>query len=69
MAYPLARLVWGLILQREATSAELDQVRWPILMSTGKLHKATGYRFWHTALEALTAFANSAYLYKDPISR
>ena len=35
-------------------------------MSTGKLHKATGYRFWHTALESLTAFANSTYLYKDP---
>ena len=35
-------------------------------MSTGKLHKATGYRFWHTGLESLTAFANSGYFYKDP---
>ena len=66
MAYPLVQLCWGLRLQREASAAGLDEVRWPILMSTGKLHKATGYRFWHTALESLTAFANSAYLYKDP---
>ena len=66
MAYPLVKLCWGLRLQREASAAGLDEVRWPILMSTGKLHKATGYRFWHTALESLTAFANSAYLYKDP---
>lgn len=66
LAYPLARLSWELHLQRDATSGGLDLVRWPILMSTGKLHKAIGYRFWHTALDALTAFANSAYLYKDP---
>ena len=67
LAYPLVRLCWGLRLQREASAAGLDEVRWPILMSTGKLHKATGYRFWHTALESLTAFVNSAYLYKDPV--
>ena len=66
MAYPLARLSWQLRLQRDATSGGLDLVRWPILMSTGKLHRTTGYRFWHTGLDALTAFANSAYLYKDP---
>jgi len=66
LAYPLVQLCCGLHLQRDATSSGLDLVRWPILMSTGKLHKITGYRFWHTALESLTAFANSAYLYKDP---
>lgn len=66
LAYPIARLSWELHLQRDATSVGLDLVRWPILMSTGKLRKATGYRFWHTALDALTAFANSAYLYKGP---
>ena len=66
LAYPAAQLSWELHLQRDATSRGLDLVRWPILMSTGKLHRATGYRFWHTALDALTAFANSAYLYKDP---
>ncbi|MBC8280622.1 MAG: NAD-dependent epimerase/dehydratase family protein [Chloroflexi bacterium] len=66
LAYPLVQLSRGLHLQREATPKHLDQVRWPILMSTGKLHQATGYRFYHTALESLTAFANSTYLYKDP---
>ena len=66
LAYPLAQLSWQLHLQREATSGGLDLVRWPILMSTGKLHKTIGYRFWHTGLDALTAFANSVYLYKDP---
>mgnify|MGYP003754571359 CR=1 FL=1 len=68
MAYPLVRLFWGLRSQMGLTSTGLDQVRWPILMSTSKLHKATGYRFWHTALDALTASTNSAYLYKDGIS-
>lgn len=66
LVYPLAQLSWELHLQRDATSSGLDLVRWPILMSTGKLHQATGYRFWHTALDALTAFANSEYIYKDP---
>jgi UDP-glucose 4-epimerase len=68
LVYPLVRLCWGLRLQRDATTQGLDQVRWPILMSTGKLHKATGYRFWHTALESLTAFTNSTYLYNDFVS-
>ena len=67
LAYPLAQLSWQLHLQRDGTACVLDLVRWPILMGTGKLHKATGYRFWHTALDALTAFANSTYLYKDPV--
>ncbi|MDA1127496.1 MAG: NAD-dependent epimerase/dehydratase family protein [Chloroflexi bacterium] len=66
LAYPMAQLSWELHLQRDATSQGLDMARWPIIMSTGKLHKTIGYRFWHTGLDALTAFANSAYLYKDP---
>ena len=67
LAYPLAQLSWQLRLQRDGTARGLDLARWPILMGTGKLHQATGYRFWHTALDALTAFANSTYLYKDPV--
>ena len=67
LAYPLAQLSWKLHLQRDSTASSLDLVRWPILMGTGKLHKATGYRFWHTALDAMTAFANSTYLYRDPV--
>ena len=66
LAYPLMKVCSGLHLQRDATATSLDHVRWPILMSTGKLHQATGYRFFHTSMESLTAFANSTYLYKDP---
>ena len=66
MAYPLAQMSWDFHVQRDATAGALDLIRWPMLMSTGKLHQATGYRFWHTSLEALTAFANSNYLYKEP---
>ena len=65
IVYPLVKFFRGIRFRKDLTPSELDQVRWPILMSTGKLHKATGYRFWHTALDALTAFANSSYLYKD----
>lgn len=67
LAYPLVQICQRLRLHREASSDTLDQARWPILMSTGKLHKATGYRFLHTGLESLAAFTNSAYLYKDPL--
>ncbi len=65
LAYPLAQLTWNLHLQRESTASGLDLIRYPILLSTAKLHWATGYRFWHTSLEALTAYANSSYLYKE----
>ena len=33
--------------------------RWPVIMSTSKLRRATGYRFLHTGMEAVAAFANS----------
>ena len=68
LAYPMARLAWDLRLQHEATPGALDLVRWPILLSNARLHQTTGYRFWHTAQEALTAFANANYLYRDPVS-
>ena len=33
--------------------------KWPVIMSTGKLKRATGYRFRHTGLDAVSAFASS----------
>ncbi|MCH7605645.1 MAG: NAD-dependent epimerase/dehydratase family protein [Chloroflexi bacterium] len=66
LAYPLVQLTWNLRIQRDSTACGLDLVRYPIVVSTGKLNQATGYRFWHTSLEALTAFANSSLLYKEP---
>jgi len=65
LAYGLAQLSWNLHLQRESTACGLDLVRYPMVLSTGKLHQATGYRFWHTSMETLSAFANSSMLYQD----
>lgn len=59
LVYPLAQLTWNLRLQRDSTGSGLDLVRYPMVLSTGKLTQATGYRFRHTSLETLTSFANS----------
>jgi len=66
LAFGLVQLTWNLHIQRESTASGLDLVRYPIVLSTGKLHQVTGYRFWHTSLETLSAFANSSFLYKEP---
>ena len=65
MAYPAARWAWDLGLPPTAAAAGLDMIRWPILLSTAKLHQSTGYQFWHTSMEALSAFANSQSLPGD----
>ena len=59
LAYPLVQMTWNLHLQRYSGAAALNLVRYPIVMSTGTLRQATGYRFWHTSMETLTAYANS----------
>jgi UDP-glucose 4-epimerase len=59
LAYPLVQLTWVLGIQRESTANGLNLVRYPMLMSTGQLKKATGYRFQYTSQEALAAYANS----------
>ena len=55
---PIARLlnrtVGGI-----AAADDHGLTRWPVVMSTGKLRRTTGYRFRHTCLDALAAFANS----------
>lgn len=65
-AYPLAQLTWELGLQRDSSSCGLDFIRYPLVMDTGGLRRATGYRLWHTSLETLTSFTNSSLLYKEP---
>jgi len=65
LAYGLVQASWNLHIQRESTACGLDLVRYPMVLSTGKLNKATGYRYWHTSLETLSAFANSSLLYQD----
>ena len=32
--------------------------RWPLIMSTGKLKRVTGYHFRHSALDAVTSLVN-----------
>jgi UDP-glucose 4-epimerase len=59
LAYPLVQMAWNLHLQRYSPASALNLVRYPIVMSTGTLRQATGYRFWHTSMETLTAYANS----------
>ena len=53
IAYPLKRLTGG---SSVAHSHNLD--RWPIIMSTSRLQRETGYRFRHTASQALTALTS-----------
>ena len=65
LAYPLVRLTWNLRLQRDSTAAGLNLVRYPMVISTGTLKQATGYRFWHTSMDALKSYANSNLLFKD----
>lgn len=65
LAYPLVQLTWNLRIQNESSAAGLDLVRYPIVLSTSKLRQATGYRFRHTAEEALTAYANSRLAYNE----
>ena len=62
LAYPLVQMAWNLHLQRESTASGLNLVRYPIVLSTGTLRQATGYKFWHTSMETLTAYANSSLL-------
>jgi len=67
LAYPLVQLTWDLGIQRDSTASGLDLVRYPIVIDSGRLRQVTGYQFWHTSLETLTAFANSCLLVKEVI--
>ncbi len=54
LAQPINRLT-----SRSAGVSDPGLPRWPVLMSTGKLRRATGYRFRHIGMDAVKAFANS----------
>ena len=59
LARPMARFLYDPHFQIEPTSSALNFVRYPVVMGTGKLRQATGYRYWHTSREALVSYANS----------
>ena len=53
IVYPLKRLTGGALV---AYSHYLD--RWPVIMSTAKLNRATGYRYRHSALDAVESLVS-----------
>ena len=56
VVYPLVQLAWTLGVQKEAPAVGLDFVRYPVVVSTAKLKKETGFRFLHSSEEALLAY-------------
>jgi UDP-glucose 4-epimerase len=62
LAYPLVGMTWNMKMQGRRNSAELDLLRFPLLLSTAKLREATGYQIHYTSLETLTSFVNGVLL-------
>ena len=56
IAFPLTRMAWRLGIQKDSPAAGLDFVRYPLVLSTGKLKKETGFRFRYTSEDALMAY-------------
>ena len=59
---PLKRLTGGAFV---AYSHSLD--RWPVIMSTAKLHRATGYCYRRTALEAVACLVSYNHEFEDSL--
>lgn len=59
LAYALTQLSWQLGIQKDSPAVGLDFVRYPIIISTGKLKGVTGYRFRYTSEEALASFTSN----------
>ena len=64
-AFPLVDATWNFGVQKEASSDGLNFVRHPVIIATGKLKRATGYKFRYTAREVVTAFAASNLLLRQ----
>lgn len=56
LAYLATDMSWNLGIQEDSPAAGLDFVRYPIIVSTGKLKKETGFQFFYTAEDALMAY-------------
>ena len=59
IAYPLTQIAWKLGVQKDSPAAGLDFVRYPMVISTAKLKKETGFQFHFTSEEALTAYIST----------
>ena len=62
LGFPAVAMTWRMGLQSRRNTAELDLLRYPLLLSTGKLREATGYQINYTSLETLTSFVNGVLL-------
>lgn len=58
LAYTATQLSWKFGLQKEASAVALDFVRYPMVMSTGRLRKETGFRFRYSSREALMEYVS-----------
>lgn len=59
IAYPLVAVTWKFGLQSSAPAEGLDLIRYPMILSTGKLKQATNFQFHYTSEEALISYASS----------
>ncbi len=65
LAFPVVNATWKFGVQKESSSDALDFVRHPVVVATGKLKQATGYKFRYTAREAITSYASSNILLRQ----
>ena len=56
MAYGLVETAWKLRIQKDSPSVGLDFVRYPVIMSTAKLKRDTGFRFTYSSTDALMSY-------------
>jgi UDP-glucose 4-epimerase len=56
---PVMRISWALHLQNDSPYAGLEFIKYPPVVSTGKLLKETGFRFQYTTEEALSSFLST----------
>ena len=60
IAYPMTQLAWALGLQKDSPAVGLDLIRYPIVLSTGKIWSETDYRFQFTSEDALMSFVSAS---------
>lgn len=58
LAYTATHLSWKFGIQKEAPAGALDFVRYPMVMSTGRLRRETGFRPRYSSREALMEYVS-----------
>jgi UDP-glucose 4-epimerase len=56
---PLISVSWALHIQRKSPAGGLEYMKYPIIVSTEKLSKTTGFRFTKNSLEALKSYMDA----------